>query len=266
MQLSNQVYALSNASSFGVSYTVMGGKKATTPIVYTLECNQGKIIINYHSTERIKNDATGLTESKHSMLQVAEIKAIPGSLYVNFNRDLLPNKLCFDNYSFHWELLCNYALPDWIYRATDLVESNKIAPVWLIVSKLIELTCYDDLTNELTINETNLVKPFVELDWWKVLLQCSKECAGIVQFANAVKMIPDQFKPKLGLATSRDINVLDEIKFKLLTIDAKNELATKLGCEPIHLTDHFNNEEELIALCQLHGIATKPPVTPDPVK
>lgn len=198
MKLTNQVYALSNASQFGVSYTVMGGKKAATPIVYTLECNQGKIIINYHSTERVKNDA-GLTENKHSMLQVAEIKAIPGSLYVQFNRDLLPNKLCFNNYSFHWELLCNYALPDWINRSVDLVESNKIAPVWLIIAKLIKLTSYDDLTNELTINELTLVKPFTELDWWRVLLQCSKECAGIIQFANAVKMIPEQFQKQLGL-------------------------------------------------------------------
>lgn len=189
MQLSNQVYALSNASQFGVSYTVMGGKKFTTPIVYTLECNQGKIIINYHSTERIKNDA-GLTESRHTMLPVAEIKAIPGSLYVQFNRDLLPNKLCFNNYSFHWELLCNYAIPDWINRSVDLVESNKIAPVWLIVAKLIQLTCYDNNNDYLDIYELQTIKPFDPTQWVTVLQECAKELPSIKQYQNALRTIP----------------------------------------------------------------------------
>ena len=55
MQLQNQVYALTNASNFGVSYSCFGGKKSNVPIVYTLEAVNGKIQIYFHSTVPVKN-------------------------------------------------------------------------------------------------------------------------------------------------------------------------------------------------------------------
>lgn len=190
MQLSNQVYALSNASSFGVSYSCYGGKKQNVPIVYTLEVNSGKLLIFFHSTVAVKNETTGKTDNVHNKVSMGEIKAVPGSLYIRFNEDLLPNKLIFDDYKFHWEVLVNNALPYWINKAVDLVENNRIAPVWLIVSKLIKLTSYDDITGELSIHDVNTIKAFTVDNWWDVIGECAKECPTILQFQNALKTMP----------------------------------------------------------------------------
>ena len=174
MQLQNQVYALSNASSFGVSYSCFGGKKGNVPIVYTMEVADGKILIYFHTTERIKNESTGTVDNKHSKQQIGQIKAVPGSLYIELTQDLLPNKLIFDEYKFHWEVLTNKAIPDWINRSVDLVENNRIPPIWLIVIKLIRLTCYDDITGELSIHDVSTIKAFTANQWWDVLDICAR--------------------------------------------------------------------------------------------
>ncbi|UUO14543.1 competence protein CoiA family protein [Dolichospermum heterosporum] len=213
-KLSSQLYELSNASQFCVSYTVMGGKKGNVPIVYTLEAINGKLLIYFHSTVAVKNEVTGKTDNVHNKLEVGEIKAVPGSLYIDLKQDLLPNKLIFDDYNFHCELLVNYALPDWISRSADLVESNKIAPVWLIVSKLIILTCYDEITNELSINETNTVKTFNVVQWWEILLDSAKECPTVLQFQNAAKL-----NQQMAVITKQTSTGKTDIYFFLSSID-----------------------------------------------
>jgi hypothetical protein len=213
-KLSSQLYELSNASQFCVSYTVMGGKKGNVPIVYTLEAINGKLLIYFHSTVAVKNEVTGKTDNVHNKLEVGEIKAVPGSFYIDLKQDLLPNKLIFDDYNFHCELLVNYALPDWISRSADLVESNKIAPVWLIVSKLIILTCYDEITNELSINETNTVKTFNIVQWWEILLDCAKECPTVLQFQNAAKL-----NQQMAVITKQTSTGKTDIYFFLSSID-----------------------------------------------
>ena len=133
MQLQNQVYALTNASNFGVSYSCFGGKKSNVPIVYTLEAVNGKIQIYFHSTVPVKNELTGKYDNIHNKTSMGEIKAVPGSLMIQLNEDLLPNKLSTEDTKFHWEVLVNNALPYWINKASDLVENSHIAPVWLII-------------------------------------------------------------------------------------------------------------------------------------
>jgi hypothetical protein len=195
MQLQNQVYALSNASNFGVSYSCFGGKKGNVPIVYTLEAVNGKINIFFHSTVPVKNEATGKTNNIHNKTAMGEIKAVPGSLYIQFNEDLLPNKLVFDEYKFHWEVLANNALPYWINKASDLVENNRIAPIWLIIAKLIKLTSYDVMTDLLDIYEVSTIKPFNQNQWWDTLELCAKEVPSISQFKTALKGKPVVLNP-----------------------------------------------------------------------
>lgn len=189
MQLSNQVYALSNASNFGVSYSTYGGKKANLPIVYTLEVVGGKIQIYFHSTERVKNDITGKTDNIHNKLSMGEIKAVPGSLYIRFNEDLLPGKLSSDQYKFHHEIIWGSAIPYWVNKASDLVEYNRIAPVWLIVAKLIQLTCYDNNNDFLDIYDLQTIKPFNPTQWVTVLTECSRELPQVKQYQNALSTI-----------------------------------------------------------------------------
>jgi hypothetical protein len=195
MQLENQVYALSNASSFGVSYSCYGGKKQNIPIVYTMEVADGKILIYFHTTERIKNEATGTVDNKHSKQQIGQIKAVPGSLYIELTQDLLPNKLIFDEVKFHHEIIWKYAVPHWVNKAENYVENNNVAPVWLIVAKLIQLTCYDSITGDLGIYDVNTVKPFNQNQWWNILEQCSIEVPSISQFKTALKGKPVVLPP-----------------------------------------------------------------------
>jgi hypothetical protein len=195
MQLENQVYALSNASNFGVSYSCYGGKKQNIPIVYTLEASSGKINIFFHSTVAVKNEISGKTDNIHNKVPMGEIRAIPGSLYIQLNEDLLPNKLVFDENKFHWEVLVSLALPYWINKASDLVENNRIAPIWLIIAKLIKLTSYDVMTDLLDIYEVSTIKPFNEFQWWNTLEQCAKEVPSISQFKTALKGKPVTLQP-----------------------------------------------------------------------
>ena len=195
MQLQNQVYALSNASNFGVSYSCFGGKKSNVPIVYTLEAVNGKIQIYFHSTVAVKNELTGKTDNIHNKTSMGEIKAVPGSLMIQLNEDLLPNKLSTEDTKFHWEVLVNNALPYWINKASDLVENNRIAPVWLIVAKLIQLTCYDVMTDLLSIYDVSTIKTFTEVQWLDVLDICAREVPSVPQFKNALKGKPVTLTP-----------------------------------------------------------------------
>jgi hypothetical protein len=195
MQLQNQVYALSNASNFGVSYSCFGGKKGNVPIVYTLEVSSGKINIFFHSTVAVKNEISGKTDNVHNKVLMGEIKAVPGSLYIQLNEDLLPNKLVFDDYKFHWEILVNNAIPYWINKSVDLVENNRIAPIWLIISKLIKLTSYDVMTDMLSINDVSTIKPFTSSQWWDTLEMCANEVPSVPQFKNALKSRPVTLPP-----------------------------------------------------------------------
>jgi hypothetical protein len=185
MQLSNQVYALSNASQFGVSYSTYAGKKDKTPAIYTLEVDKNKIQIFYHSTAQVKTEDK--VENIHNKEYVGSIKAVPGSLYIELTEALLPSKLTNDQYKFHWEILVNNAIPYWIENSMNLVENNRIAPVWLLISELIKLTCYDDVADTFTLYDISTVKAFTENDWYEVLEKCVKSCPNVPQFRNALK-------------------------------------------------------------------------------
>ena len=126
---------------------------------------------------------------------MGEIKAVPGSLMIQLNEDLLPNKLSTEDTKFHWEVLVNNALPYWINKASDLVQYNRIAPVWLIVAKLIQLTCYDVMTDLLSIYDVSTIKTFTEVQWWDVLDICAREVPSVPQFKNALKGKPVTLTP-----------------------------------------------------------------------
>ena len=189
MQLSTQVFALSNASQFGVSYSTYGGKKSNVPIVYTLEVNSGKLEIYFHKLESVKNEVTGVNESKHVKQIVGTIQASPGNLYINLKQDLLPTKLSSDQHKFHHEIIWGSAIPYWVRQASDLVEYNQIAPVWLIVAKLIQLTCYDNKDDFLDIYDLQTVKPFNPDQWVTVLQECAKELPAVKQYQNALRTV-----------------------------------------------------------------------------
>ena len=266
MQLQNQVYALSNASSFGVSYSCFGGKKGNVPIVYTLEVIQGKIEIYFHSTVAVKNEFSGKTDNIHNKTPMGEVRAVPGSLYIKFNEDLLPNKLVFDEYKFHWEVLVNNALPYWINNASDLVENSRIAPVWLIIAKLIKLTSYNEDTYTLGVYDVSTIKPFNESQWWHVLEQCSIEVPSIPQFRNALKGKPvvlnpvdPRFKPCVD---ANDKNTRLEILMKHLSSNSQSTLASATGLKVNQLYNLFSDIDGLVALCTQHNIDITP-VTPN---
>ena len=162
-----------------------------------------RVILNIPNVIGKRYLITGKTDNVYNKEQIGEIKAVPGSLYIDLSQGLLPTKLIFDDYKFHWEIIVNSAIPYWINNAVDLVENHRIAPVWLIVAKLIKLTSYSDVTDSLTIHDTNTIKPFSEVQWWEVLLTCAKECVSIVQFQNAVKTIPDKVQKQLTPATKK---------------------------------------------------------------
>jgi hypothetical protein len=269
MQLQNQVYALSNASNFGVSYSCFGGKKGNVPIVYTLEAVNGKIQIYFHSTVPVKNELTGKTDNIHNKTPMGEIKAVPGSLYIQLNEDLLPNKLSNDDTKFHWEVLVNNALPYWINKASDLVENNRIAPVWLIIAKLIKLTSYDVMTDLLDIYDVSTIKAFTANQWWDTLQLCANEVPSVPQFSNALKSMPAKLPnvieprtiPMNYITNLRDMgyNFIDWTKIKDISTLPDNfsqaDLESHLinnGYTPKKLTD-----DEIL---QLAGIATLPPV------
>ena len=195
MQLSTQVFALSNASQFGVSYSTYGGKKYNIPVVYTLEVANSKLEIYFHKLESVKNEVTGVNESKHVKQIVGTIQASPGNLYINLKQDLLPTKLSSDQHKFHHDIIWGSAIPYWVRQASDLVEYNRIAPVWLIVAKLIQLTCYDVMTDLLSIYDVSTIKTFTEVQWWDVLDICAREVPSVPQFKNALKSKPVTLTP-----------------------------------------------------------------------
>jgi len=266
MQLQNQVYALSNASNFGVSYSCFGGKKGNVPIVYTLEVSSGKIQIYFHSTVPVKNELTGKTNNIHNKTPMGEIKAVPGSLYIQLNEDLLPNKLVFDENKFHWEVLVSLALPYWINKASDLVENNRIAPVWLIIAKLIKLTSYDVMTDLLDIYDVSTVKAFTANQWWDVLDICAREVPSIPQFKNALKGKPVTLNPVdprfIPCMSSDDQDTRLELLMKHLSSNSQSTLASATGIKVTQLYNLFSDIDSLVTLCTQHNIEITP-VTPD---
>jgi hypothetical protein len=262
VQLQNQVYALSNASNFGVSYSCFGGKKGNVPIVYTLEVVNGKINIFFHSTVPVKNEITGKTDNIHNKTPMGEIKAVPGSLYIQLNEDLLPNKLVFDETKFHWEVLVNSALPYWINKASDLVENNRIAPVWLIIAKLIKLTSYDVMTDLLDIYDVSTVKAFTANQWWDVLDICAREVPSVPQFRNALKGKPvtlNSVDPRfIPCMSSDDQDNRNELLMKYLSSASQSALASATGLKVTQLYNLFSNQAMLVTLCSQHNIDVIP--------
>ncbi len=135
--LDNTVSTLSSSNQFLVSFSILGGKKQSIPIVYMMEIVKGNVVIFYHYSEKIKNPLTKQTETIYKKRQVATINTAPGTLKIQFEQIIL-DKLAFGDYSFHHELLEQYALPFWITNAETYVLANKLPPVWLILSKLIQ--------------------------------------------------------------------------------------------------------------------------------
>jgi hypothetical protein len=208
LNLAQKVSNLSNSNEFGVSCTIMGGKKQSTPVIYTMEVIGGATTIQYHYSEKIKNPLTEQTETIYKKRQVATINAAPGTLKINFEQITL-DKLAFNDYSFHHELLEQYAIPFWINNAEKYVLSNKLPPVWLIVTKLIELTCMNENTSTLSLNDLQSTLPFTELQWYQVLIGCKEQCPSVPQFQNAVNNLPEKYKHLTGVVDTVSQVVVD---------------------------------------------------------
>ncbi|WP_180277324.1 competence protein CoiA family protein [Nostoc sp. 'Peltigera malacea cyanobiont' DB3992] len=176
-----------------VSSTIMGGKKQSTPIIYTMTVAKGIVTILYHYSEKIKNTLTEQTETIYKERIIATMTAAPGTLKISFEQITL-DKLAFADYSFHHELLEQYTIPFWIMNAENYVLSNKLPPVWLVTSKLIQLTCMDENTGTLDLNSLQNTLPFTEIQWYQTLIGCHNQCPSVPQFTNAVNNIPDKFK------------------------------------------------------------------------
>ncbi|MEH2374407.1 competence protein CoiA family protein [Nostoc sp.] len=224
-EVAQKVSALSNSSDFGVSFSLMGGKKLSTPIIYTMEVsNTGEVVLYYHYSEKIKNAITDENETSYKKREVAKINAAPGTLKVVFQHITL-DKLAFGDYSFHHELLENYAIPFWIKNAENYVLANKLKPVWMVTSKPIEITCMDDNHSKLTLTQLQNTLPFTEVQWYQTLIQCSEQCPSVPQFANAVRNIPDKFKYLTGVTEVPVTRILPQVVTEIITDATIPEIA-----------------------------------------
>ncbi|AFZ27339.1 hypothetical protein Cylst_5311 [Cylindrospermum stagnale PCC 7417] len=196
-------------SDFVVSFTVMGGNKLETPIVYTMEMESKSLLFNisYHYSEKHKNDL-GETELIYEKQIVGTISAKPGTLKIQLAQILLPNKLIFGKYAFHHELLVDTVIPFWVANAEKYVLFNEIQPEWLIISKLIELVSFNNDIGK------KIVNPVKELQWYQVLMGCRDKFPSVVQFQNAVNNIPEKYQYLLTPADDARLKKQAELDFQ----------------------------------------------------
>lgn len=180
-------------------FLVYGGKQLDKPIRYTLEVTSTKpfeLTIFYHSS-RNKQD-----ETINKKTEVMKIKTGIGYLKPEFEIIPLEDSLVFSSmvddrpvaFNFHYEVVKNLALPYWIDNAEQYVSLNELSPVWLVIAKLWLKATYNDNADEQEITEILDVKPFNEAQWWESLIEASNILPSCIQFKNAIKTIPNDYK------------------------------------------------------------------------
>ncbi|MBH8563744.1 hypothetical protein I8748_16360 [Nostoc sp. CENA67] len=190
-----------------IPFICYGGKKLEHTLRYTLEITSTKpykISVYYHLVRSRKGKLI------NDKIEVFTIEAGIGYLKPTFDIIPLNDKLVFSSqvngkktkFDFHYKVIKLLALPYWIDNASQYVQLNELAPIWLVISKL-WLKADIEQNEALTIEDTLKQRQFTELNWWKSLIESAKLLPDCVQLQQGLKSIPKQYQHLLNSTYSQ---------------------------------------------------------------
>jgi len=258
-----------------ITFMCYGGKKLNQVLTYTLEVTNRKpytLTAYFLSTKTIKDE-----NNKESIITIKTpivvIEAARETLLFKDRNDLLlGNKYAFNmmfgneeiTMALHSQVIQKMAIPYWVNNAHKFVELNNVAPMWVVIGRLILKSQVNDTEG---LEDMPVAIPFTVNQFYESLIEAHQLLPNNKALIKAVANIPGQLKSASVQTIETTVEpVTEELpattktvnnKFRSgflngwslpfeITLTENDKYAHKFGYEPINVQVCLEANETLV--------------------